>query len=181
MLKLENIYTETKHLDELFSQQYDLRSPEIIRKYNEEGAELVEQDTSKARSLGVHLLKRDLATVDGEFIRHDSAAIATSIMELISNDLKFRDKESTPQYLLIKSILDEELKREKKQNKVLKKQKAKNAKLAKKGIKRKSKFAHKYKNRITAIQTADSKKIENQRLFSEMERLNKDSDSDTGE
>ena len=33
MLKLENIYTETKHLGELFSQQYDIRSPEIIRKY----------------------------------------------------------------------------------------------------------------------------------------------------
>ena len=33
MLKLENIYTETKHLNELFSQQYDIKSPEIIRKY----------------------------------------------------------------------------------------------------------------------------------------------------
>ena len=34
--------------------------PEFIRKYNEEGAELVEQDTAKAKALGVHLLKRDL-------------------------------------------------------------------------------------------------------------------------
>ena len=33
MLKLENIYTETKYLDELFSQQYNIKSPEIIRKY----------------------------------------------------------------------------------------------------------------------------------------------------
>ena len=99
-------------------------------------------------------------------------------MELISNDLKFRDKESTPQYLLIKSILDEEIKREKKQNKQIKKQKAKNAKLARKGIKRKSKFQHKYKNRINAIQATDNQKLENQRLFQEMERLNKDNNED---
>ena len=33
MLDLENIYKETKYLDELFLQQYDIKSPEIIQKY----------------------------------------------------------------------------------------------------------------------------------------------------
>ena len=33
MLNLENIYRETKYLDELFLKQYDIKSPEIIRKY----------------------------------------------------------------------------------------------------------------------------------------------------
>ena len=33
MLDIENIYKETKYLDELFSLQYDIKSPEIIQKY----------------------------------------------------------------------------------------------------------------------------------------------------
>ena len=33
MLNIANIYNETKYLDELFSQQYDIKSPEIIHKY----------------------------------------------------------------------------------------------------------------------------------------------------
>ena len=152
--------------------------PEFVRKYNQEGQDIVDQDIDKATKKGIKVIQKNLSKIDGEFIRHDSDAIAISVMELISNDLKFRDKESTPQYLLIKSILDEEIKREKKQNKQIKKQKAKNARLAKKGIKRKSKFQHKYKNRINAIQATDNQKLENQRLFQEMERLNKDNNED---
>lgn len=149
--------------------------PEFVRKYNKEGQDIVDQDIDKATKKGIKVIQKNLSKIDGEFIRHDSDAIAISVMELISNDLKFRDKESTPQYLLIKSILEEEIKRENKQSKQIKKQKAKNAKLAKKGIKKKSKFKKKYKNRINAIQTTDSQKLENQRLFSEMERLDKES------
>ena len=32
MLELKNIYKETKYLDELFGEQYDIKAPEIIRK-----------------------------------------------------------------------------------------------------------------------------------------------------
>ena len=145
--------------------------PEFIRKYNQEGQDVVDQDIDRATKKGIKVIQKNLSRIDGEFIRHDSDAIATSIMELISNDLKYRDKESTPEYLLINSVLEEELKRERKQNKLIKKQKAKNAKQAKKGLKRKSKFQHKYKDRINALQTSDEKKLENQRLYHEMERL----------
>ena len=155
--------------------------PEFVRKYNQEGQDIVDQDIDKATKKGIKVIQKNLSKIDGEFIRHDSDSIAISIMELISNDLKFRDKESTPQYLLIKTILEEEVKREKKQNKKIKKQKTKNAKLAKRGIKKKSKFQHKYKNRINAIQTADSKKLENQRLFNEMERLRHNEVNDENE
>ena len=79
--------------------------PEIIRKYNEEGADLVEQDTSNAKSLGVHLMKRDLATVDGEFIRHNPNAIAASIIELICEDLKFKDMQNNPEYMILSDKL----------------------------------------------------------------------------
>lgn len=147
--------------------------PEFIRKYNQEGQDVVDQDIDRATKKGIRIIQKNLSRIDGEFIRHDSDAIAIAVMELISNDLKYREKESTPEYLLINSILEDELKREKKRNEKIKKQKAKNAKLAKKGIKKKSKFQHKYKERIFAIQTADNKKIENQRLYSEMEKLEK--------
>ena len=33
MLRFENIYRETKYLDDLFLQQYAIKSPDIIRKY----------------------------------------------------------------------------------------------------------------------------------------------------
>ena len=91
--------------------------PEIIRKYNEEGRELVDQDTSKAKSMGMHLLKRDLATVDGEKIRHNPDSIAASIVELICEDLKFKDMQNNPEYM----ILNDKLKFKKKKIKENKK------------------------------------------------------------
>ena len=33
MFDLTNIYKETKYLDDLFAQKYDIKSPEIIQKY----------------------------------------------------------------------------------------------------------------------------------------------------
>lgn len=33
MLNIENIYKETKYIDELFSKKYDIKSKELIRKY----------------------------------------------------------------------------------------------------------------------------------------------------
>lgn len=33
MLNIEKIYKETKYLDDLFSLQFDIKSPEIIKKY----------------------------------------------------------------------------------------------------------------------------------------------------
>lgn len=114
-----------------------------------------------------------MSKIEDEYIRHDSDVIASSIMELICNDLKFRDKESTPEYLLINSVLEGELKREKKVSAKIRKQKKKLEKKNKKGKKRKSKFKNKYSERIEAIQTTTEKKDENQKLYQEMEKLDK--------
>ena len=124
--------------------------PEFIRKYNEEGAELVEQDTAKAKALGVHLVKRDLATVDGEKIRHNPDAIAASIVELICEDLKFKDMQNNPEYM----ILNDELKTKKKGIRIGSKSKFKNNIS---GDKEESKFANKYKERISSIKDSDKK------------------------
>jgi len=124
--------------------------PEFIRRYNEEGAELVEQDTAKAKALGVHLVKRDLATVDGEKIRHNPDAIAASIVELICEDLKFKDMQNNPEYM----ILNDELKTKKKGIRIGRKNKLNNNIS---GDKEESKFANKYKERIASIKESNKK------------------------
>lgn len=125
--------------------------PEIIRKYNEEGSELVDQDTAKAKSMGMHLLKRDLATVDGDRIRHNPDAIAAAIVELICEDLKFRDMQNNPEYM----ILSDKLKFKKK--KIKEKKKHKVGKLNNIDEEKKSKFFNKYEERIKSIRESDKK------------------------
>lgn len=124
--------------------------PEIIRKYNMEGAELVEQDVSKAKSLGVHLLKRDLATVDGEFIRHNPDGIAASIIELICEDLKFKDMQNNPEYM----YLNDKLKHKKVRGRKKAYKVDENSEL---DTDRRSKFFNKYQERIKSIQESDEK------------------------
>ena len=123
--------------------------PEVIRKYNMEGSELVEQDTVKAKEMGMHLLKRDLATVDGEKIRHNPDGIAASIIELICEDLKFKDMQNNPEYM----ILNDRLKSKKK--KIREKKKTKIGIF--KDTNRKSKFSDKYEERINSIKESEKK------------------------
>ncbi len=125
--------------------------PEIIRKYNMEGSDLVEQDTAKARALGIHLLKRDLATVENEHIRHNPDAIAASIIELICEDLKFKDMQNNPEYM----ILSNKLKTKKK--KIKEKNKHKVGMLNKIDSDKKSKFFDKYEKRVKSIQESEKK------------------------
>ena len=117
------------------------------------------QDIDKATKKGIKIIQKNLSKIEGEYIRHNSDVIASSIMELICNDLKFRDKESTPEYVLVNSILEDELKRERKENNRIKKQKKKFEKARKpqSRAKRKSKFNAKYSERIESIQTSNEK------------------------
>lgn len=137
--------------------------PEFIRRYNKEGADLVEQDVSKAKEFGINLIKRDLATSDGEFIRHNSDAIASSIIELICEDLKFQDKQNDPQYLILHNRL--KLINKKIDKKMEKQQSKKKMQFIK--SKKKSKFLDKYEERMDSIKESDQKskkKKENQIL-----------------
>lgn len=144
--------------------------PEFIRKYNEEGAELVEQDTAKAKALGVHLLKRDLATVDGDKIRHNPDAIAASIVELICEDLKFKDMQNNPEYM----ILNEELKTKKKGIRIWRKSRVSNNISS---DTEESKFANKYKDRIQSIKDSDKGKKNKTKNISKNAASTKESDS----
>jgi len=177
-------YSISDHLDAIFEHggkdmvDYCLADtgeivPEFVRKYNQDGQDIVLQDIDKATKKGVKIIQKHLSKIDGEYIRHNPEIIASSIMELICNDLKFRDKESTPQYLLVNSILEDELKREKKETERIRKNKKKIEQSKRKSVKGKSKFNTKYRDRIEAIQSTTEKKYENQKLYKEMEKLDK--------
>ncbi|MCI8965524.1 MAG: uridine diphosphate-N-acetylglucosamine-binding protein YvcK [Clostridia bacterium] len=152
--------------------------PEYIRKYNLEGADVVDQDIDKVTKKGIKIIQKPLAKITGNYIRHDPDSIAATVMELICNDLKFRDKQATPQYMFLNSILGDERKTEKKRIKSVKDDKRKREKakeetrnrIRKNKNRRPSKFNTKYKDRIEAIQFTEMKKDENMKLYKEMEK-----------
>ena len=126
--------------------------PEFIKKYNKKGSELVEQDTDKVKYKGITYLPKDLSMVDGERIKHNPALIATAIIEIICDDLKYHDKQNDPRYMMMNT----KLKSDKRIEKIKKTSKKSNKK--EKKVRGKSKFSNKYQNRIASIKEAEDKK-----------------------
>ena len=131
--------------------------PEFIKKYNLEGQDLVEQDIEKVK--GIKFLQRNLSMIKDEHIRHDPSLVASSIIELICDDLKYQDKQNDPQYLMLNTKLREEKRINKiKRNMEKKAKKEAKGKLPKETKKKsKSKFSNKYSERIASIREADEK------------------------
>jgi len=136
--------------------------PEYIRKYNMQGQELVQIDTAKAKEQDVYLMQRDLSYVIGDRIRHNPDAIAASIIQLICDDLKFKDMQNDTKYVLLNDRLKEAKKslKQKKKNDNMRKTK-------KKKERGKSKFFEKYQERIDSIQESDEKLKARQKLEQE--------------
>lgn len=132
--------------------------PEFIRKYNKEGANLVDVDSQYLRGKGIKVIKADISCVDGEHIRHDSDELAKTIIELICNELKFRDQQNDDKYLLLNS----KLKEAKKNNKTKKLHRKTTRKPRKKG--KTSKFASKYSERIESIKQSEEIRKQNIKL-----------------
>ena len=127
--------------------------PEFIKKYNLEGQDLVYPDIDKIK--GITFLQRNLSMITNGCIRHDPDLVASSIIELICDDLKYQDKQNDPQYLMLNNKLRED-KRISKIKKQMKKDEKKNKNISKeKNTKRKSKFNDKYSDRIASIKEAD--------------------------
>ena len=140
-------------------------TPEYIRKYNMEGAELVEQDVSKVKVEGVSLIQRNLSHIENGKIRHNPDAIATSIIQLICDDLKFNNMENNAQYMMLNKKLKSNKKSLKKQAKSNKKNlKQANSKKEKLG---KSKFFEKYSERMESIKESDIKQEERKKQMQE--------------
>ena len=127
--------------------------PEFIKKYNLDGAELVEQDLSDIKDKKIKFIKEDMSIIKDDFVRHNSMIIADTLIKMLCDDLKFKDKQNEPEYIMMNSKLqaDKQINKERKRN--LKNNK-KEPKTKNRG---KSKFASKYSDRIESIKTADEK------------------------
>ena len=93
-----------------------------------------------------------MSYIDGEFIRHNPDAIASSIIELICEDMKFRDMENDSRYVMLNSKLKDTKKKLKTTTAKTKNTKTKHARNGKA-----SKFAMKYQERIDSIKQSDEK------------------------
>ena len=150
--------------------------PEFIKMYNKRGADVVEQDIQKAKELGVKLLERNLSQVVGENIRHNTDAVAESVIEIICDDLRFKDEQNDPKYVMLHTKLREEKKINKESKKIQRKKERKSEKTpkAKRMTDKKnvSKFSSKYKDRIQSIQESDFRRERN-RAEQEQQTKNK--------
>ena len=148
--------------------------PEYIRKYNKDGSDLVEIDSRKINEYNVKVIQRNMSCIKNDRIRHKSDVIASTIIEMICNDLKFHDMQNNTEYLLLQSVLKDQkkliLKEEKRKKKL-----QESGKLPKKesDIKRNSKFKEKYRDRVESIQNTDAKIKENRRIAEEIEKMEK--------
>ena len=132
--------------------------PEFIHKYNLKGADIVLPDTTKAKQLGVKLIQRNLSKIEEDSIRHDSDVIASTIIQLVCDELDVHDMENDSQYMILSSKL-RETKRE------IRKREKKEKKFRESGRKQferkdpsvKSKFNNKYKERITSIKEGNKR------------------------
>lgn len=140
--------------------------PEFVRKYNMKGQDIVEQDIQKAKEEGIKFVRRNLSRIVGNNIRHNNKAVAEAIIDIICDDLKFKDKQYDPQYVMLNSRLKQQKKARKNLKPIFKTEKSKKYE----ETKRTSKFNEKYKERIESIKTSDKKTKENRKR---VERENK--------
>lgn len=148
--------------------------PEYIRRYNKEGSDIVEADIDRASKFNVKIIQRNMSCIKGDRIRHNSDVIANTIIEMICNELKFKDLQNETEYILINSILKEqnkELNNTKKETKKEQKIIEKATKRVKKEDRKPSKFYDKYKDRIESIQSTERKLKENRRIQEEVNNI----------
>lgn len=143
--------------------------PEFVRRYNLVGSNIVDTDTARIKETGVNFIKADLATIEGDRIRHDSDEIGKIIIELICDELKFRDEQQNEQYMLLNTKLKEE---DQKKKEVLKEGKRKTLTHSRKGRNRRlSKFSTKYMERIKSIKNTEKSRQKNIKIHSRAQKL----------
>ncbi len=135
--------------------------PEILRKYNKAGASLVEIDKQNIKK--TNIIRADVSYIEDEYIRHNPDLIAKQIIEIIVNDLKFKDKNTNEQFVL----LNAKLKEVKKKLKIKRKPKQKHEKV----IRGKSKFSSKYQDRIESIRESEKTTNMNKKIHEKAKRM----------
>lgn len=125
--------------------------PEYIKKYNLDGADLVEQDLKDVKEKRIKFIKENLSVIKNDSVRHNANLIADLVIQIICDDLKYMDKHNEPEYVMMNSKL--------KADREINKQKRKTSKNKAKGKTQKrvgnSKFASKYQERIKSIKDSN--------------------------
>ena len=127
--------------------------PEFIKKYNLDGADLVEQDISNVKDKKIKFMKENMSIIKDDLVRHDATIIANTAIQLICDDLKYKDKQNEPEYLMMNSKLQADRKINKEKRKNSRRKTNENKKITK----NKSKFASKYSDRIDSIKHSDER------------------------
>ena len=147
--------------------------PEFVRIYNKDGAFPVEQDAEKCREQGVKAIAKEFACIENNVIRHEPVAVADSIIEIICEDLKFKDMQNNPKYVRMNTRLktNNEVRKEKakEKTKAIKQERKANKKARRLDDRPKSKFTTKYNERIRSIRNSDTKREEKRRWVEDKE------------
>ena len=135
--------------------------PEFIKRYNLDGSELVEQKIDDVKDKKIKFIKENLSIIKDDFIRHNSMIIADTLIKIICDDLKFKDKQDDIEYVMMNSKLkaDKQIKKQMILNEKYNQKLKHNHRLRRKMKKSKSKFASKYSDRIKSIKESDEKSI----------------------
>ena len=147
--------------------------PEYIRKYNKEGSEPVEIDSKNLSNYSIKVIQRNMSCIKNDKIRHNSDIIASTIIEMICNDLKFHDMQNNTEYLLLQSVLKDQNKLREKESKKRKREKILPSRSISNSTKKPSKFKEKYSDRVRTIQNTENKIAENRRIANEIEKMEK--------
>ena len=125
--------------------------PEYIKKYNLDGADLVEQDLKGLKERKIKFIKENLSIIKDDSVRHNANLIADIVIQVICDDLKYLDKQNDPEYMMMNSKL--------KADKIINKKKKRAVKDKTNGKKKEkvgnSKFATKYQERIKSIKNTN--------------------------
>lgn len=152
--------------------------PEFIKRYNRDGADLVEQNIENVTDKKIKFIKENLSIIIDDCVRHNATLIADIVIQMICDDLKYVDKQNEPEYLMMNT----KLKADKEINKKIKKEQKRQKKEPEQEKRGKSKFANKYSDRIESIKNTD-RNIEKRRKASESkakEQRNKEKEAKKG-
>jgi uncharacterized cofD-like protein len=100
-------------IDYVLANESDIM-PEYIRRYNEEGSEILEVDKSEIKTSGVKVVVDDFAMADDHgYIRHDPKKLATAIMTMAYRNMDLKHHKQAFEAYKLKSKLDKNKKKKK--------------------------------------------------------------------
>ena len=134
--------------------------PEFIQLYNLKGSDIVLADVQNVKELGVSLIQRNLSKIEGDLIRHDPDIIASTIIQLICDELVFDDMENDSQFITLNNKLKETEKERKKREKEELKFRASGKSIFERSTLM-SKFKTKYQERMATIRKDENDIKEN--------------------